>query len=292
MTLDFKPISIESKPKIEAITCNFEPYCDFNFSNIYNWSSPRNPTEYCILNSNLVIKMKDFTSEKLVASFIGNNKVGETAHMLLTSFDRLTMIPEECLCEELYQNKALCIEEDLNNHDYLLLIQEVLNLKGIKHKTKRQSIGRFMYLYPTCTAKVIDLADFHTKKQILELVELWGRLKSKDTSDECNALTRLMDNAHLYNLVCMGIFDGDKLIAFNTNELVRKTTAIGSFGKTDCRYKGISVFLEYSSVKELFGRGYTHINIEQDLGLPGLRTSKRLWRPEKLLKKYAISKRV
>jgi len=45
------------------------------------------------------------------------------------------------------------------------------------------------------------------------------------------------------------------------------------------------------TAKHLLENNIKYINIEEDLGFNGLRESKRLWRPAKILKKYTIKKK-
>ncbi|OGC38514.1 hypothetical protein A3K42_00760 [candidate division WWE3 bacterium RBG_13_37_7] len=284
---EFKEVTLEDKELVESITKRFLPYCDFNFSNIYNWSSPKNPTRFSILNNNLVIKMKNFTDETEIVSFIGDTELINTIDTLLNEFTELSMIPSECIPPEFTEDARFIVEEDINNHDYIVSAQELVELKGNKYKTKRHWVKTFLKNCPV-KVEVITSPDAELTRKILLLTEKWSKVKNTNVTDESHALERLLFTYHVYNLLFICMFDDGELIGFATNEIVRPEYAIGSFGKAIISYKGIYQFLEHTAAKTLFDKGIKYLNIEQDLGKPGLRESKRSYRPVTLLKKYKI----
>jgi hypothetical protein len=59
--------------------------------------------------------------------------------------------------------------------------------------------------------------------------------------------------------------------------------------KTDLRYDGIASYLTHLTSRHFLDRGYTFANIEQDMGIPGLRAYKRSWRPCHFQRKFVIA---
>ena len=292
--LNFKPITILDRNKIESITKDFPPYCDFNFSNIYNWSSKKEQTYYFIYKRNLIIKMVDFTSEKEIISIIGKNDINTTIRFLINIYKGLEMVPEMTIKYiDRKKFKDIRIKEDRNNRDYILSLNKITKLKGEGYKTKRRWINKFLSENPNPKVKTINLQNTKTKKQINNLFNRWaiGKGKTKkEVSREYKALNRLIDTSHMYNMANIGVYDKNTLIAFTTNELKKNDIAIVGFGKADDNYKGLSQYLEYITAKELIKLGYKYLNYEQDLGLIGLRKYKLSWQPVKFLKKYLIYK--
>ena len=288
---DFKKISLSDKGQIDKIFQDFSPYCDFNFSNIYNWSSISKPSEIAFVNENLVVKMKDFVEDHVVVSFIGNNKISDTVSHLLDHFDELSMIPEECITNELLERKDLLIEEDRNNHDYILSLKDLIDLPGNRFKSKRRKVKKFLEKNPDHTVQVMDLKNDDVWKLIEDLTFLWNLLKrgkASDINNELNALKRQISLANVCEIIFVGVYIDDKLIAFTTNEIKHDGFAIGSFGKADFRYDGIFSYSEHITAKHLYSLGCKFLNYEQDLGLDGLRKSKLSWKPVRFLKKYKI----
>ena len=91
------------------------------------------------------------------------------------------------------------------------------------------------------------------------------------------------------DLVSIGVFYDDKLIAFTINELVSRDYCICHFMKGDNSFKGVYSYLVGETSKILLTTGRKYINFEQDLGLPNLRQSKKTFEPVGFLKKYTIT---
>jgi hypothetical protein len=85
----------------------------------------------------------------------------------------------------------------------------------------------------------------------------------------------------------MCVFVDGLLRGFTVFEQVTKEYAILSFQKADKSYPGIFEFLNHSIALYLHKRGCMFMNMEQDLGIPGLRQAKRKYDPT-YLKKYSI----
>ena len=60
------------------------------------------------------------------------------------------------------------------------------------------------------------------------------------------------------------------------------------FIKADKQYEGIYTFLQSRVASEAYKQGYKYINLEQDLGIPGLKKNKLTWQPSKYLKKFIV----
>ncbi len=64
--------------------------------------------------------------------------------------------------------------------------------------------------------------------------------------------------------------------------------AMGHFGKALTTHKYASKYIEIKASEQLYAMGFTHVNIQQDTGLLGLRTTKLESKPEYFLKKYTL----
>jgi hypothetical protein len=89
-------------------------------------------------------------------------------------------------------------------------------------------------------------------------------------------------------MVAVGIFDNSHMIGFAINEVLFYGIAINHFIKADTKYQGIFSYLMQENANILISHHRSHLNFEQDLGLPGLRQSKSTFRPVYFLKKYVI----
>jgi len=55
------------------------------------------------------------------------------------------------------------IDEDHDNHDYVLSVEELAEYKGNKFHDKRNLVNKFNRLYPNYTIKLLDLNDEEQK---------------------------------------------------------------------------------------------------------------------------------
>jgi hypothetical protein len=102
----------------------------------------------------------------------------------------------------------------------------------------------------------------------------------------------LLDAVEHFDVMGLGVFVHDKLGAFLTQEILDEQYAVVHFEYGDIAYSGITSVIRQASAKYLADQGRVSINFEQDLGIPGLRKAKALWRPTSYLKKYIIREKV
>ena len=102
------------------------------------------------------------------------------------------------------------------------------------------------------------------------------------------ALERFLTHAHLFNPIIFAAEYNRSFLGFIIAEPVGRKYAVVHFAKSNPKYKEVYVFLNNSLAKHLWNMGYQYMNIEQDLGIPGLKYAKQQWNPIKYLKKYFI----
>jgi hypothetical protein len=250
------------------------------------------------LHGNLIVLFYDYITEKPFLSFIGSNKLSEsTAELLQYSEQKfqinyLKLIPEIVVSE--LSDSEFLIAPDEDSHDY---ISSVSFLKNLGHQTasKRTHAGkgckRFLRLYPHYSVKVIDCKDNFSNEHV-ELFARWANNNHKNhcTLNEFKAFERLLQEKENENSI-LSIYDGATLIGFITLEILSGDYSIVHFSKADVKYIGIYDALFYEAGKLLEVKGVKYLNLEQDLGIPTLRESKRKYKPVLFLKKFTITQR-
>lgn len=79
---EFKKLELSDKKDIEQFTSKFPPYSDFNFVSMWSWDI-KGEMRVSQLNDNLVVRFTDYLTGEPFYSFLGNNKVNDTAEKLL-----------------------------------------------------------------------------------------------------------------------------------------------------------------------------------------------------------------
>jgi hypothetical protein len=293
---ELRKMVFTDKDIITSYATHFNPYSDFNFASL--WSYNVNDT-LCIgeLNNNLIILFPDYTSTHTFYTLLGKNNLAETCLHLLNNAQSpllpvLKLVPEE-IANELATANIFLIQEDRDNFDYILSSSEIADLKTQRFHTHKNHINRLETKFPNITCSEINLLDTDIQQAILTVFYTWekGRGKErKDTIHELTALQRLLSQADQFNLITLGVYDNDVMVGFSISDIDRENYAQIHFAKADPVYKEIYYLLNNSLAKKLTEKNTSYINMEQDLGIAGLRFSKEQWNPITYLKKYIVEK--
>ncbi len=291
---EFKKLELSDKADVEAFTHKYPPYSDFNFVSMYSWNV-QEKMEISQLNGNLVVKFTDYLTGEPFFSFLGNNKTTETAKSLLDLSSengfaaKLKLIPEISL-EGLDKEKFL-IEEDLDNHDYILSTKDMASMEGSDFSKKRNVVSKFKKTHEHRTES-LDLNDGKSLEILRKLFLEWIEQKDmapEETEFEYKAFCRFLEIANHSDLHTTHIQVGESPAAFWVNENLGNKYAMSHFEKAKMNsFFGIYPHLQQQTAHVLLENGIEYINLEQDLGILGLRESKRGYRPCGYLKKYII----
>jgi hypothetical protein len=295
---NFKKIDLGDKYEIDSFINKYSPYSDYNFVSLWSYNI-LDDVLISNLHNNLAVKFLDYKTNGHFYSFIGKNNINSTIAKLLrlakedNISPQLKLIPEESILSTNKLSNQYEIHEDRDNFDYILNLAQLKELPGSHYRTKRKSFKKFIKKNNTIHVEVLDAKERKLHEQILNTFYTWEKHKKftrSETQHELLALNRLLKNADAFNLFITGIYMGKNLVGFLINELVHNDHAIGHFLKVDPSLEGIYDFLYSKNAELLLMQGCKFFNIEQDMGLEGLRTSKLLWHPSHFLKKYTISK--
>jgi hypothetical protein len=297
---NFKKIEIDDKDVIEKFTNKFQPYNDFELMSLWTYNKgDRNA--FSILHDNLVVKIQDFITGKFFYSFIGTNNAKDVVEKLIQKSkeenlgNKLYLIPEVSIKSSPDLEKYFLIKEDPDSFDYILSVNELAELRGNKYHDKRNMVNRFKKLYPDHYVKPLELTQEKTRKDIKDLFLFWEQKKGKkriETEIELIAIKRVFDLVNVLRVTGIGIYLKNILIGFSIYHPVQNNYAILSFEKADSSCKGVYEYVNYCAANHLKTLGCIYINYEQDLGIPGLKKAKTLWRPVFFLKKYIIKEKI
>jgi len=293
----FKKLEITDRKEIEGITSKFEPYSDYNFVSLFSWDT-REEIRIARLHGNLVILFSDYISEEKYFCFIGTNRVDHTIHTLIVEAakqnlsETLRLIPEPII-KHITHPKRYVITEDRDSFDYILSVSDLVKLEGTKYHPQRNFIKRYKTAYEAAThTKLLELSDKQIQEQILGLFYLWEKSRGKsrsETEKELHAIQKLMNHSHLLNIKALGLFINNELKGFAVNEIISDRHGVAHFEKVDLSHTGIFQYLKHESAQLFHEHGVQFMNIEQDLGIEGLRKTKLANHPVYFLKKYTIA---
>lgn len=295
----FKPVELSDQPIVEAMIAGYKPYADFNFVELWCWNRGEQGG-LSRLNGNLVVRWEDVVTGELFLTFLGGNEVERTAIELIEYAHRrgieprLHAVPDAVLDNATSLNGRLAVEEDFPNNDYLLSVNEWATMRGARYKNKRNAINRLERRHQPELRK-LDLHDPETQEQILDLCRLWAEQRNRSpelTRTEFDAIENLLELATKLRperLFALGAFSGGRMIGFSVNEVLPGGFGLGHFAKADFRYEGVYPYMLRGVAQYLQRHGVQQLNIEADLGDPGLAIAKRLCHPSGRLRKFVIA---
>lgn len=213
--------------------------------------------------------------EKLKA-FVGDKK------LILTSVSKenLDMLMS-------FYGSEITVEADESHFDYIYKTKDLQEMSGKKFHGKRNHIKRFK---ENNDWRFVPL----TKNLFDECTEFSVHSYNKnngygDFSAVCEqyAIHTYFENYEFLELQGGALFAGGKLCGFTIGERVNSDTFVVHIEKADSEIQGAYPTLCNEFAKTL-GDGFEFINREEDLGIDGLRRSKKSYNPVFLLEKYTV----
>jgi len=292
----FTTITRSNVSLIKSATSMLQDHSDFNHLSLVSYNY-HGENKMSMLNENIVIKFIDYVDKTPFLSLVGTNKIEETLATLFNYSEMNGGIAIKLLLAEvksiLGENENYVFTEDEDNFDYVLSVDNILELKGKDHKNKARAISKFRQLYPNAIFNLsIDINETLTKN-IKDTLDKWVELNKEKTSlfeIEINALLNFLTQHHTFNnILITTCYIEETMVGFSISEIIEKKYAMNHFMKTDISFSGSFDALDWYTAKKLKETGVEKINIQQDLGLPGLRYKKKKSMPIKMFKKYQVS---
>ena len=295
----FKSIELSDKEDIEKITRKYPPYSDFNFVSMWSWDI-KGEMRLSILNDNLAVRFTDYITGKQFYSFLGDKKINDTANKLLELSKKeglelkLKLVPEVSVME--LNKEKFKIKEDRENFDYIVPIDKLKPHDGTIRKlsTRRKLINKLKEIKDLSVIP-IDLNDSKITNEILRVFSEWEKQRGigmEQTKHLKTSIERsfLMDKQK--NTISLGAFVSGRLVGYTVNEIIGNNYALGSFQQADLKYsKGMYALLMQETGVYLNQLDCKYINLEQDLGIEGLKNWKLSYNSKFFLKKYIITYR-
>lgn len=178
------------------------------------------------------------------------------------------------------------ISSDEGDADYLYRTAELAAVAGHRHQNTRRLLRQFEAAYPD--ARLLPLTAAHAD-DVLELAaQVHGEQGHAEPAPEDLALKTALDHFDGLHLDGARLVDGTgRLLGFSIFSLPLPTMADVHFEKALRQVDGAAQTVRVGVARTLTGR-VNWINLEQDLGLPGLRRSKQSYAPDHLVRRFRL----
>ena len=183
----------------------------------------------------------------------------------------------------------------IERYDYICLREKIIALEGKEMRPKRQHLYQFPRFYPNHQYRPLEPTLF---PECLQLLRQWsdnaeaiGHLQGADSKVmERESISQVFDNWERLGAIGGALFVDDKMVAFTYGVPINGNTFDLCVEKGDINYKGVYTVVRHEFMQQI-PEQYTYINLEEDLGLPGLRRAKSSYHPAyQLQKDRAVSR--
>lgn len=288
--MDFKELTLEDKKWIDPLlkTKQYRA-CEYSFANLYIWGKQYNAE---------VANIDGFYVAKLGNKGAFSYPVGEGSpkgvieKLIEYTKEKGQTLRLHALCEgapaeleSLFPGQFELIT-NRDNSDYIYYAESLITLTGKKLSAKRNHINNFLRNNPDWQFEPVTKDNI---EECRELTRKWCEMNfcGDDPSKqrEMRAIKLALDNFDALELKGGVIRVNGEVIAYSLGEPLTSDTFVVHIEKTFSDIQGAYTIINREFAKH-FASGYTYINREEDMGIPGLRQAKLSYHPAIILDKY------
>ena len=291
----FHPVTIDQRGLFEAaLSVQARWSCECNFVNVFAWAEVYDTAHAAVAGRRIVCNRRVGTLLFPFGEWFAPDAL-EAARVELSAHEVLPLawgdVPREYVEAHASALHALYdVSTTPDEDDYVLRAADVAALAGHGHQNTRRLIRQFGERVPGWRVSPIVRANLQTVRELaLRLLVTKGLSAFAD--DEAKALCRAFDHYEALGLEGLVLTAADDTpLAFSLFSFTTPDVCNVHFEKADRRTTGAAQAMRASVARHLAGR-CTWLNIEQDMGDPGLRRSKQSYLPERLLPRYRLTPR-
>ncbi len=293
----FAPLSLQHEALLNQYTASFPYSSEYTFPTLWCWNID-SKVALSILYGNLVIQSTDHATGKYCLSFLGNYSINATMDVLLQVAEErddylpyLIHVPTQAV-DGVASNEKYILIEDPCSDEYICSVDDLATFRGAKYRAQRNLINRFQK--GNCwKIQFLDMNSPQNLHDVENLNQIWIQKqlhKGNDVALYINALRKVAEIQDA-KIRTLGLYTDGCLIGYNIYALSHHGMAIGLFEVANTDYRGVYAFLKNQVARDLLSNGYRYLNMQEDLGITGLRLSKERYHPIFSLRKYAVCRR-
>ena len=213
-------------------------------------------------------------------------------------FDAYCFVSEEYIQEygKNVLNAFFDIEEETEFEDYIYLTEDLAKLKGNKYSKKRNLINQFRRHYVDRNRVRIEPITSADVDECIVFLEKWCQEHDCDSNPdetlacEKQAAINTLENMEILEVRGLLLRLDGIVSAFGIASHLTDRMGVLHFEKAFADIKGLYQYFDNQCAKRLF-KGYTYINKESDMNLPGLAKAKKSYHPTMMVKSYKMKVR-
>jgi len=263
--------------------------CEFAPTNLIIWREFDKP-QLTKINGNTCILITPPNEPPFFYQPLGTNKLTETLQTCLEHTGKVSRVTEDFI--KLLPPKAFRTSCLRSQFDYIYETKTLAELKGKKFDGKRNHLKNFLRRHPDYGYVPItpDL-----KKGCLDLFETWFAQRKESRyfprmayDSQKAAITQAFKYYDELKFVGGALLIDQKVEGFMMASPINSEMLSVHFQYGQPAIRGIFQALIWEASNKTFNN-FKYLNLEQDLGIPGLRKAKLSYNPLRLEKKYEIT---
>ena len=213
-----------------------------------------------------------------------------------TGYDQYFFVTEEYI--NTYGKEQLAtlfeITEQTAFKDYVYLTRDLARLEGNKYSKKRNLINQFKREYVSRKRVKTEPITMSASRECIEFLEKWceerdcGRETQEELYCEKQAAINTIENMDFLGINGLLLRIDGKVSAFGMASRLTSNMGVFHFEKAFSKIRGLYQYFDNLCAKKLF-KGFTYINKESDMDLPGLAKAKKSYHPAMMVKSYRLT---
>jgi len=293
---DLEPLCMEDLHALEEAYHAISPRtCDASPVNLHIWRDCQKPM-LTRIHGNVCVLLDSHAEPPYFLEPYGEQKLLETVRTCLEHIGLISRV--QARTAAILPREEFEVGPQRDAFDYIYRVQALAELKGKSFDGKRNHIRRFARNCPDYEFRPLEAPHLH---DAAELFEAWaaarengrsGTLASGALNHDCQrrALERAFQDYARLGLIGGALLVGGKMQGVIIASRGAGDTAIVHFSYANGGLPGIYQTLLWEACRRLF-LPFTYLNLEEDMGIPGLRKTKLSWHPLRLEEKFRISLR-
>lgn len=291
---EMSPMSALAREDLADLLAGLPPYSDYTFSSLRYWNTG-DSLRLAHSHGSLVVRFNDYLTGDRFFGLAGKTGIVNAAEevIALAGVPSLQLLPAETA--ELLSSSGWKLSGGCDQDDYVLDLHSWCTLEGRNHRDRRRQSRRFQRAYPTSRYRVARAKNWEEACSAVELVvKGWTAAnpdKTRDASEELAAISRMLDLGESDRDLTIHILWVDGIPAFfAATEVLGDGWGVYHFGKAAGWAAGAEAFAEVEILNKLRVEGGVRwLNLEQDLGLEGLRKHKEKLGASMMLRKFTAT---
>ncbi len=177
--------------------------------------------------------------------------------------------------------------------DYVYRVQDLAGLRGNRYSKKRNLIKQFQRGYVDTGKVILESIAADNVDDCLAFLENWCLERDCDGDDQadlaCEKQAAINALVHMEDMELKGILlriDGE-VNAFGISAPLTEDMATLQYEKAYGNIKGLYQYFDNACARMLFD-GYTYLNKESDMGIPGLAKAKKSYYPVEIVRAFKL----